>query len=248
MAKRKTAGEWGAFLRELRKSGNLRVAAFAAGMDPGTVYDKRARDERFAARLEAARARGLANAAKGPLRRPGSRPGRSPSPGKPGEDLVARTTKHGTQMVRAAPGRWSDATEAAFRAALRLTGCVRAAARACGVSTNALYERRKNYPQFAAAWAADLVEARRRLPELLSAAAIANLDPELERKDLPRVDVDQAIAICRIKGFMAPAGAGEAVEEPPIEEVRASIMRKLDAIEAHEARKAAKEADGDSRE
>ena len=233
MAKRKTARDWGAFLRALRKSGNVRLAAFAAGMDPGTVYDKRAKDPAFIARMEKARAAGLANAAKGkeplhPLRR-------SPSPAKAGEELIARTTKHGTQLVRAAPGRWSDEVWAAFRAALRLTGNVRAAARACGLSTNALYERRANYPEMAAAWDEDLTVARERIPALLSAAAIAAFDPEIEDEGLPKVNVDQAIAIARLKcGGAAAERRGRWIrKEPSSEEVRDEVLRRIAAIKAH---------------
>ena len=227
MAKKKTAGELNGFLKALRRSGNIRLAAHEAGMDAGTVYDRRIKDPAFAARLKAALAAGKANAAAGKARRATSN-----------APLVARKTRHGTQLVRAAPGRWSDEVEAAFRATLRLTGCVRAAARACGLSTNALYERRGNYPGFAAAWAEDEAVARERVPALLSAAAIASLDPEIEDRALPKVDVDQAIAIARLKcGGGAAGRRGRWIrKEPTSEEVRDEVLRRIAAIKAHRER------------
>ena len=154
---------------------------------------------------------------------------------------MLRRTKHGDKLVRAAPGRWNAKAEAVFLAELRRTGCVRQAARACGLSTSALYKRRENYPDFAARWAAAEAVATERIPALLSAATIASLDPEVADAELPPVDIDQAIAIARLK--CGPGAAGRrgrfARPERPIEAVRASILHKLDAIEAHGKKAAA---------
>ena len=193
MGKRKTAGDFTRFLRALERTGNARAAARMAGMDVGTAYDRRYKDEAFAARWVIAAAKGEAKAAAG----------RKPRPGR-GPELVLRTGKNGSQLVRAAPERWSAEIEAAFRATLRRTGCVSAAADACGLSTNALYYRRDKYPVFAADWAADLAHARATIPALLAAAAIAVLDPEIAGA-LPPVNVDQAIKIAQMK-----SGGGEA--------------------------------------
>lgn len=237
MAKRKTAAAWRAFLAALRRSGNVRAAAAAAGMDVGTAYDRRIKDEGFAARMDAARAKGRAAAAAGTARLKQAA----------GIELVLRRTKDGDKLVRASPDRWSAKAEATFLAELRRTGCVRWAAAACGLSTTALYNRRRTYPEFAALWAAAEAEAKARIPALLSAATIASLDPEVEGEDLPKVNVDQAIAIARLKCGDGAAGRRRrgARPERPIEEVRASIMRKLDAIEAHEKKQAAKEEEDD---
>ena len=89
-----------------------------------------------------------------------------------------RRTKHGAKMVKAAAGRWCAETEERFFASLGRTGCVRAAARAAGISTNALYKRREAYPEFAERWDRVEAEAAQKLPELLRAASIASLDPE----------------------------------------------------------------------
>jgi hypothetical protein len=236
MPKRKTAAAWRTFLRTLARTGNARVAACAAGMDVATAYDRRIRDPAFPVRWVEA----LAKAKSRPSPRPSPRSGR----GSP--ELVARKTKHGTQLIRAAPGRWNAKAEAVFLAELRRTGSVRRAAQACGFSTNALYKRRENYPDFAARWAAAEAAAKERIPGLLSAATIASLDPDVVDADLPPVDIDQAIAVARLK--CGPGAAGRrgrfARPERPIEEVRASILRKLDAIEAHEKKRAARKKNG----
>ena len=125
-----------------------------------------------------------------------ARPSKKP-PAK-GAELIARRTKHGTQLVRAAEGRWNQATEEDFLAALARTGCVLAAADAIGFSTNALYMRRENYPDFAERWERAKALSRERVPDLLHAASIAALDPEVEGRDLPPVNVDQAIRISKM--------------------------------------------------
>jgi len=76
---------------------------------------------------------------------------------------------------------------------------------------------------------------------LLSAATIASLDPEIDDEDLPRVNVDQALAFVKLKCGEGGAGRRRRPVKPerPIEEVRANILRKLDAIEAHEKKRKA---------
>jgi len=226
MAKRKTGREWRAFLRALGRTGNARVSAAAAGMDVATAYDRRKRDPdlaaKWAAALEAARA-------KGPVGRPLRRLGNGP-------ELVPRASKRGCQLVRAAPGRWSAAVEEAFFAALARTGCVRSAAALARISTTALYYRRKKYPACAARWDATLAQAKQRIPELLNAAAIASLDPEIGGEGLPIVNVDQAIAIARLKcgeGGTARKRSRYVPPEPTVEEVRDEVMRRIAAIRRH---------------
>lgn len=153
--------------------------------------------------------------------------------------MVVRVSKRaGAQLVKAGPGRWSGRAEGVFLRALAHSGCVTAAAGACGFSTTALYNRKRNYADFAERWGAAEAVARERLPGLLTAAAIAGLDPEIEDASLPPVDVDQAIRICARWGGGGSAAA-PAFVPPPIEEVRARILARLDAIEAHEAREGA---------
>lgn len=224
MGKRKTAAAWRVFLRVLARTGNARAAAAEAGMDVGTAYDRRIKDAGFFARWERAVAKAKA--------RPSPRP--SPRNGRGSQELVLRRTKHGDKLVRAGAGRWNARAEAVFFAGLRRTACVRAAARACGFSTNALYARRDNYPDFAKRWAAVEVEAAQRLPGLLRAASIASLDPEVEDRGLPRVNVDQAIRISQMKGAGIGAGAHardcDSHQRASEAELTAAILKKLDIL------------------
>ncbi|HKR25464.1 MAG TPA: hypothetical protein VJS15_09410, partial [Allosphingosinicella sp.] len=87
-------------------------------------------------------------------------------------------------------------------------------------------------------WAEDLAVARERIPALLSAATIAAFDPEIEDEGLPKVNVDQAIAIARLKCGGGGGGAGGRRgrwirKEPSSEEVRDEVLRRIAAIKAH---------------
>lgn len=234
MAKRKKAPVWrAAFLRALRRTGNVTLSAERAGVDKSTVYLARKADAGFAGKW--ASAVEAAQEAPPPSAFAKGYGGRSPSPAKAGEELVLRKSKrHGVQLVKVSPGRWTTATEAVFLAALARSGNVRWSAKACGLSVNALRERKKNYADFATRWRAAEAEAGERVPALLNAAAIAALDPEIDEADLPPVSIDQALHICRMKGF---GGRPERAEpEEPIEVVRARVLAQLDAIEAAEGR------------
>jgi hypothetical protein len=212
-------------LRGLARTGNVRASAAEAGVDPGTAYDHRVKDARFAAQWAAALPKGKARAAR-------LHAGTC--------ETVVRRTKHGTQLVRAAAGRWSAKVEEVFLAELERTACARRAAAACGLSTTALYQRRKHYPDFAARWAAAEEKATARIPGLLAAATIASFDPEAEDRSAPRVKVAEAIAILRLKGgggagggAGARRGRGRWRREMSIEEVREEVLRRLKAIRDH---------------
>ena len=73
-----------------------------------------------------------------------------------------------------------------------------------------------------------------RLPEMLTAAAIAGLDPGAAGLNLARADIDQAIAICKMRGWGMAERPGRARPpirvEPTIEEVRADVERRLAAL------------------
>jgi hypothetical protein len=225
MGKRKTAAAWRAFLRGLARTGNARAAAAEAGMDVGTAYDRRIKDAGFLAKWEEAVAKAKA--------RPSPQP--SPASGRGSQELVLRRTKHGDKLVAAAEGRWCQRVEDMFFAALARTGCVRSAAAAAGISTNALYYRRDKYPEFAERWRAVEEAAAQRLPGLLRAAGIASLDPEIADKGLPRVNIDQAIAISRLKGPSGgdgPRGRGIRPRVATNAEVREALTKALKAFQA----------------
>ena len=73
------------------------------------------------------------------------------------------------------------------------------------------------------------------LPQVRAAAAV----PVEREAQVPVVDVGQAIAICRMKGFGAAKNGGRAgrnvPEAPPIEQVRDEVLQRLAAIRRHRA-------------
>jgi hypothetical protein len=161
------------------------------------------------------------------------------------ELVVRRSKTGGAKLVRAGAGRWNAAAEERFFAELGRTACAEWAAEAAGFSTTALYNRRRNYPDFAERWRIAEEEATARLHRFVVSAGIASFDPTAAWSEgAPKVSVAEAISILRLKGSSASAGPGRGkglgdFREPSIDEVRANILRKLDAIEAAERRDAA---------
>lgn len=254
-AGRRPAPAWRrAFLRALARTGNVRVAAREAGVTHAAAYLARQRDAAFAARW----ARVVES---GPRLHPGRavgggdnesrlRPGRAGGErggagadvnmaadggagiGVSGDLVLRQSANAGTQLVRAGKGRWSRKAEGAFLAVLADTACVRRAAEAAGFSTTALYNRRAAYPDFAKRWAEAEALALERIPGFLAQAAIATFDPVAAAAEQPRVSIDQAIAISRLKGGPADAPARHRGRHfaPPLpteEEVDAAILKKL---------------------
>lgn len=159
-------------------------------------------------------------------------------------DECVRASKAGRPcLVRAGPGRWSADAEAAFLEALTGTANVHAAARAAGVSAQAAYARRKQWPAFAAAWDAAKAEGYVRLEMALLHAATATLDPEpeFEAGEPPEVSVAEALNLLRLHRASVAGGAAQRYawrqREPDIEEVRAEVLRRVAAMEkARDAR------------
>jgi hypothetical protein len=205
MGKRKKSAPWrGVFLRALARTGNVRVSAGEAGVDPGTAYDHRIKDPAFGAKW----AEALEEAKSGASGEADSVP---ESDGAGNELVPRRSKRHGVQMVKAASGRWSARIERDFLAALGLTACVRTSAASAGISTTTLYTRRDKYPDFAEKWRQVEKQAKERIPGLLTAATIASFDPGAEPETsgrLPQVNVDQAIRISQIESARSGAGGG----------------------------------------
>lgn len=203
MAGKRTSPLWRqAFLRELRRTGNVRASAFAAGVDPGTAYDHRAKDAGF--RAAWAGMLKAYSAKPSPSRRGAAGPSSSPNRRGGKEELVLRRSKAGDKLVRAAAGRWSRRIEESFLDGLEATGCVNSAAAAAGISTSALYHRRDKYPEFRARWDERVGRFREQLPGLVNAAAVQSLSPELPgakrrgRARLPKLSGGEAVRVYAI--------------------------------------------------
>lgn len=242
-----------AFLRALKRGRNVRHAAWTAGVDYTTAYNHRKRDARFAREwAEALDGTGSSGAKGAPLdpstqlgtgfardERTGEARDRGGAPAHPcpGEELIVRSSpRSGPQLVRAGAGRWSAKAEKVFLDELADHGNARAAAAAARFSTTAVYARRRNYPEFAAKWAAAKECGRERIDLYLIEAANRTLDPDAfeVRDDLPKVTIGEAIQILRLHHASDQGKLGArrspARHEPPIEEVRDEVLRRLAAL------------------
>lgn len=143
---------------------------------------------------------------------------------------------HGNQIVRTSGHRWSDEAEEIFLDALALTCNAALAAAQAGFSPNAVYRRRRNDPRFAERWQTARQQGVARLDLLLirgAEAALEGRDPDCE-SPLPPMTVADAIAIVKMYGEK-PDGERRhrdwQARPRELEEVRASILRKLEAVE-----------------
>jgi hypothetical protein len=177
-------------------------------------------------------------------------PDRQPR-GPAGRTLV--TAQYGTQVRETKGHRWSDEAETLFLDQLAATCNVKLAGDACGFSHAALYRRRRRDAGFMQRWDAALAQGYAHLESLLVRRAVDALEgvaPDPAAAVIvPEVSVRDALAILghhrrRIEG--GPRSRREWARPRTLDEVRDSILRKLEAIEgarrAEEAAKAEAEA------
>jgi len=142
-----------AFLKVLRKTGNVRLACREAGLKYATMQNRRAKHPGFALRWDAALAFAWPRIRSGAQSRIKS--GTSVEEGKGGfrtvggEPVVVRLKNGKLQMRRAQPGKLTIEAEQAFLAALSATCNIRLAAAAVGAAAHAFYRRRKKSSAFA---------------------------------------------------------------------------------------------------
>lgn len=192
MASRTTPLKWRrAFLRALAVTANVTLSAQRAGIDKSTAYQARNASPLFARLWDKAMADGRTAIAGGHVPDEvadiDSRP------------FSIRSSKSGRVCLMATgEGRWNEDVEALFFARLAETGNVKEAARAIGMSTTALYNRRKLWPAFDARWTEVVTLATERLAVQLLTAASNVIEPaELEVPDFD-MSVDQAIRVAQL--------------------------------------------------
>ncbi len=141
------------------------------------------------------------------------------------------------QRVRTSGWQWSDEAEIIFLDALAATSNVSLAADAAGFSTPTVYRQRRLRPDFEGKWKAALSQGYARLEATLIEAAndsmtLADYDAT---RPIPRMTVEQAMNLLRAhRNEMAGNGKGSPGRQArrrDIEEVRASILGKIAAIE-----------------
>ena len=162
-------------------------------------------------------------------------------------EQMAYTRDHVPQVQRNGRKAWTAAVEARFLDVLSTTCNARRACAEIGWDHGAVYARRRNDPDFAARWQAAWAAGYERVEQLLLQNAIETLsgwapDPALP---MPRMTVDQALTLLRMeKAARANPSKrrGSFAKWKSMDEVRASIVRKLAPIERAAAREAARDA------
>jgi len=178
------------FLKVLRRTGNVRLAAREVGAKYGTMQHRRRVHPGFAVRWDAAVAFAQArlNSEKerqsfDKLRTSGEGRPLTPTPlprgGEGlfrtvgGEPTLRRTRNGKLQMQRAQVGKLTPVAEQAFLAALSATCNVSLAAAAVGAAAHAFYRRRRQCPAFAREWRLALQAGYDRLEAALLESAVA---------------------------------------------------------------------------
>lgn len=243
MTKRKvrrfTAERRAAFLDHLRRSGNQAAAARSLGFDRTVPEARRRRDAAFELECRAAleeASRRLAGAAD-PFAHDG--------------DVAFETIRGGrngrVQIVATRTGKWSRRAEDLFLDILRDCGNISAAARAVGFSPGLIWQRRRKWAAFAQRMEAALEEAELVLEFRLATLGIDRCGAEGEAADKavagdaprPRLDPEFALRFLKWreeKRRGKPERGGHVAAPRPIEEMRATILSRINAIKRHRER------------
>ena len=149
--------------------------------------------------------------------------------------ILRSSGKDGPQLIRSGGARWTDEAEDTFLDHLGATNNVTAAAEAAGFTTGGIYARARRDPGFHERMEAARALGYGRVDGLLARAAedfLAGRAPDPE-SPFPPMTVDQAIAILKLhRGRQTGEGrrSGWPARPRSLDEVRASILRKLSAI------------------
>lgn len=140
------------------------------------------------------------------------------------------------QMRRASSRSWSAARASEFLAVLAETLNVSEACRVSGLSSVAVYRRRKSDAAFRAGWGGSVAEAYRRLELVLLERAFNGVEKVIRRRDGSEErmrEYPNDLALRLLKMHRDTAMESETESEFPIEEmdeVRARLMRKLQRL------------------
>jgi molybdenum-dependent DNA-binding transcriptional regulator ModE len=226
-------GRRAAYLEVLGRTGSHKVASEAAEVSARAARRRRARDPDFAAACDRAE-----QAAERRLRAEREARGR---PDRSELESIRRGADGRLKVQARGKRRWSAVAEEQFFAMLLASGNIAGAARAAGVSREAVWKRRREWPAFAQRleqvldeaeivlefrvaclgtnWPSDdaIGEGSAAADGAHAAAAAAPFDPELalrflKWREAKRQGRQQAVAAL-----------------PPVEDVRARIIRKVAA-------------------
>lgn len=223
-----------AFLRALKATGNQALAAECAKVSRRWVCLHRKIDPEFRRESDAAIAEAKASFDR--LRANGATRPPSGWGYLDGEELVVRgSNSRRLQIARARLHQWTPRLEDRFLEVLSATCNVKAACAAVGLTEASAYQHRERWPGFARRWDGAVATGYERIEGALVAHgenlfSASELPPEI---DMPPMNVDQAIQILHMhKNEVRGIGRRPGRWRRPrsLEEVRDSILRKLDAV------------------
>lgn len=254
MSRKTSAAKQAAFLKAVAETGNQTIAAERAKVSRSWVVLHRSRDAAFDAAVREAVAQARAALYRASAEGEGALRPAGRWAFQDGEELVVRGTGGGAfrdgsgvaggggrvpkraQIARARVKQWSPRAEATFLRRLGETCNVKAACAAAGLSVPGAYAHRRRWDDFARRWDEVLDEGMIRL-ELALMERFGNplSDPEAPL-DTPIREMTTSEALYMLemhkrrvaRELNAPGRRRRG--PPPIEQVRASIQRKVEAI------------------
>lgn len=236
-----------AFLAALRETGNQTIAAERAKVSRSWVQLHRSEDAGFKQAMDEAVAE-----AKAALRQAQGERGEGCKPPTgwgflDGAELVVRGTGGAgggkrVQIARARVRGWSPRVEERFLAALGATCNVKAACAEVGLTAASAYGHRRRWPAFARRWDAAVEEGYDRIEMGLIECAGSFLSGEglPDAEPLTGMTVDHAIHLLHMHKHQVHRIGGRPglrARWPDIEEVRAVILRKVNAMQRHDPQK-----------
>lgn len=235
-----------AFLDALRATGNQTLAAERAKVSRSWVTLHRAEDPEFRRAIDDAVAEARARLTGHGARKPPSGWGYLD-----GEELVVKGTGGAgggkrVQIARSRLKQWSPRVEKRFLEALSATCNVKAACAEVGLTPASAYAHKKRWQGFADRWKQALEDGYTQLEAGLIFAAGNFLSGEPEVGPITGMTTAQAIEIWEARERQKRAQAARRRSrhwwrrEPDIEEVRAEILRKVDAMERHDPERLAR--------
>ncbi|HEX8527323.1 hypothetical protein [Allosphingosinicella sp.] len=235
------------FLEVLSQTGNRKAAADAIGIEPRLMDQRRefdpALDREWTEALDICHRR--LSGADGPF----------DCPAGAKLNVIKRGPTGRLQLVASGQKRWSGTVEDRFIATLAACGCIAASARAVGFSQSSVDQRRRKWPAFAGRIEQALDDAETVIEFRLAAESggfagfaegdagtVARNRPEGEGaapepvtiNGSPGFDRDFALKFLKWREEKRRGGAkrgrSNIPPEPPIEEVREEVLRRVAAI------------------
>lgn len=232
-----TAERRESYLGNLRRTGNHAAAAREAGISPAAARRYRNRTPDYEALCATAGREAQARLADA----------EGPEDGDldPAFESIRRGADGRLKIQARGKRRWSKAKEDRFFAVLRECGNIAASARSAGVSREAVWKRRREWPAFARRMEQALDEAEVSL-EFRVACLGTNWTEEAEARDSGDAgeseappgpfDHEFALRFLKWREDKRRGQRGMTAALPPAEDVRARLIRKVQAVKRHRAR------------